>query len=297
MGELGARVALQVCVDEQVAKEFAQRWAGDAYTIVRASPDSVGLLWSTVWSGDGAHAFANLLGMQSSCWSEMERTGRDRPPFISALAQVRVDGMQASLARGLTPGTVAIAAANALKFDARLPRPAPPLGQVRDDDGAARAVVANGRFVSPRLRIEGDIPIGFDADVAQPTAEIVVRRLRPPATASLAFVPQPPTADAMDSFFQSAATSFANELGSSSLKLRAAQQTTLLGKPAQERAWDIQGTRAVLRVTLAPACGGKGYYAVLRSAVDDSSRPALDNFVSSLKASSPDDSPACAELQ
>jgi hypothetical protein len=53
----------------------------------------------------------------------------------------------------------------------------------------------------------------------------------------------------------------------------------------------------MLRVTVAAACGGKGYYALLRSGVDDSSRPALDNFARSLKASSPDDSPACAELQ
>jgi hypothetical protein len=297
MGELGARVALQVCVDEQVASEFAQHWAGDAYTIVRTSPDSLGLLWSTVWSGDSARAFSNLLGMQSSCWEEMERTGRDRPPFISALAQVRVDGKQASLARGLTPGAVAIAAANAVKFDARVPPRAPPLGQVRDDDGATRAVVANGRFVSTRLRVEGDIPIGFDADVGQPSAEIVVRRSRPQASASLVFVPQSPTTDAMDAFFQSAATTFANELGGSSLKLSALLQTTLLGKSAQERAWEVQGTRAMLRVTLAPACGGKGYYALLRSAVDESSRPALDNFARMLKASSPDDSPACAELQ
>ena len=56
-------------------------------------------------------------------------------------------------------------------------------------------------------------------------------------------------------------------------------------------------SRAVLRVTLVAACGGKGYYAVLRSATDDSSAYALEKFVGSLRASSPDESPACAELQ
>ena len=157
--------------------------------------------------------------------------------------------------------------------------------------------MADGRFVSTRLRVEGDVPPGFDADVEQPTAEIVVRRSRAQANASLLFVPEPPTPESMDGFFQNAATAFANELGGSSLKLRGALHTTFLGKPAQERAWDVQGTRAVLRVTLAPACGGKGYYAVLRSAIDDSSAFALEKFVGSLRASSPDESPACAELQ
>ena len=75
-----------------------------------------------------------------------------------------------------------------------------------------------------------------------------------------------------------------------------AQRTTLLGSSAQERAWEMDGTHALLRITLAPACGGKGYYAVLRAAADDASRSALEKFVGSLHATGPV-SPACAELQ
>ena len=70
MGELGARLALQVCVDEQVAREVAQHWAGDAYTIVRAPADAIALVWSTAWSGDSGRQFGTLLGMQSPCWQE-----------------------------------------------------------------------------------------------------------------------------------------------------------------------------------------------------------------------------------
>jgi hypothetical protein len=202
-----------------------------------------------------------------------------------------------ALARGLPVTALTAAATTASRFDARTPAPVPPLGQVREDDGASRASVADGRFVSPRLRIEGDVPPGFEADVEQPSAEIVVRRSRPPANASLLFVAESPTPDGVEAFFQNTATSFANDLGGTSLKLRAASHTTLLGKPAQERAWEVEGTRAVLRVTLAAACGGKGYYAVLRSATDDSSAYAVEKFVGSLRASSPDESPACAELQ
>ena len=248
-------------------------------------------------SGDGARQFANLLGMQSSCWEETARSRRDSGPYISALAQVRVDGSRVAVARGLPAAALSAAAVSASRFDAHVAPSVPPLGEGHDETGATQARVADGRFVSPRLRIEGDLPIGFDADVEQPSIEIVVRRTRSQASASLMFVPEPPTADTVDSFFQNAATAFANEIGGSTLKLRAALQTTFLGKPAQERAWDVQGTRAVLRVTLAPACGGKGYYAMLRSAIDDNSRLALEKFVTSLQASSPDESPACAELQ
>jgi len=53
----------------------------------------------------------------------------------------------------------------------------------------------------------------------------------------------------------------------------------------------------VLRVTVAPACGGKGYYAVLRAAADEASRAALEKFVGSLRGTDLQDSPACAELR
>ena len=192
MGELGTRLALQVCVDEQVARDFAQHWAGDAYTIVRGPQQSLALVWGTNWSADGARQFANLLGMQSPCWDEAARSHPEGYPFISAAAQVRVDAPRVALARGLPVSALGGAAASASRFDVRKPAPVAPLGQVREDEGGARASVADGRFVSPRLRIEADVPPGFDADVEQPSAEIVVRKSRPQANASLLFVPEPP---------------------------------------------------------------------------------------------------------
>ena len=110
------------------------------------------------------------------------------------------------------------------------------------------------------------------------------------------FVPETANPEAVEGFFQSAAASLASELGGSSLKLRGAQRTVLLGSSAQERAWEMDGTHALLRITLAPACGGKGYYAVLRGSADDVSRSALEKFVGSLHTTGPV-SPACAELE
>ena len=297
MGELGARLALQVCVDEDVARDFAQQWAGDAYTIVRGPLDGVSLVWSTAWSGEGAKQFGTLLGMQSPCWQEAAAAHKGKPYAISAAAEVRIDGAKVALARGLPQAALSAAAAAATRFDGK-PSPAvPPLGAIRTDDGDERGHVAEGRFVSPRLGIEADVPPGFETDVDQPAAEIVLHKPRPEAKASFLFVPEPVTPEVVDAFFQTTAASFASEVGGSSLKLRAAQRTTLLGTAAQERAWDVQETHAVLRATVVPACGGRGYYAVLRAAADEASRAALEKFVGSLRKNGADDAPACADLQ
>ena len=297
MGELGARLALQVCVDERVAGDVAQRWAGDAYTIVRGPADGVALVWSTAWSGDGARQFGTLLGMQSPCWQEAAEANRGKPYAIQAAAEVRVEGAKVALARGLPQSSLSGVAEAAARFEGKPLRAAPPLGRIAESPQEEHARVVDGRFESPRLGLQAELPPGFEADVDQPTAEIVLRKPRSPARASLLFVPEPVTPEVVEGFFETVPSAFASEVGGSSLKLRGAQRTTFLGGAAQERAWDVQGTRAVLRVTLAPACGGKGYYAVLRAAADDASRAALEKFVGSVRATHAEDSPACAELQ
>jgi hypothetical protein len=297
MGELGTRLALQVCVDGQVARDFAQHWSGDAYTVVRGPLDGVSLVWSTAWSGDGARQFGTLLGMQSPCWQEAAEAHRGKPYAIAAGAEVRVDGAKVALARGFPQALLSAAATGATRFEAKSPGPMAPLGEIPADAQSERARIVDGRFVSARLGVEADVPPGFEADLDQPAAEIVLRKPLPEARASLVFVPEAVTPELVDAFFQTTATAFANEVGSSSLKLRANQRTTLLGSAAQERAWNLEGTGAVLRVTVAPACGGRGSYAVLRAAADEASRSALEKFVRSLRANGAEDSPACAELQ
>jgi hypothetical protein len=297
MGELGTRLALQVCVDERVASDIAQHWAGDAYTVVRGPVDGVSLVWSTAWSGDGARQFGTLLGMQSPCWQEAAEANRGKPYAIAAGAEVRVDGAKVALARGLAQSLLSAAATAATRFEAKPPAAVASLGALPAEAQSERARVVDGRFVSGRLGVEADVPPGFEADLDQPEAEIVVKRARPEARASLLFVPEAVTPEVVDTFFQTTATAFANQVGGSSLKLRGAQRTTLLGSAAQERAWNVEGTGAVLRVTLAPACGGRGYYAVLRAAADEASRSALERFVGSLRANGAADSPACADLQ
>ena len=89
----------------------------------------------------------------------------------------------------------------------------------------------------------------------------------------------------------------ATQIGGTTVQLKGAQQTTLLGGTAQERSWEVPGTRMQVRVTLAPACGGKAFYAVMRAAADEAPRKQLEKFVSSLRVLGNGSSPACEELE
>jgi hypothetical protein len=81
------------------------------------------------------------------------------------------------------------------------------------------------------------------------------------------------------------------------VRAKGTQQTMLLGTAAQERSWEVPGTPMLVRITLAPACGGKAFYAVMRAAADDGPRNQLEKFVSSLHFLGDDPSPACEELE
>jgi hypothetical protein len=101
----------------------------------------------------------------------------------------------------------------------------------------------------------------------------------------------------VNGFFESTAMELATQLGGTTVQLRGAQQTMLLGGSAQERSWEVPGTRMLVRVTLAPACGGKAFYAVMRAAADEAPRKELEKFVSSLHFLGDGPSPACEELE
>jgi hypothetical protein len=262
---------------------------------VRMQGDSIGVLWSTQWAGE-AKTFANLVGMQAPCWAETAGTGKGGW-HISADADVEVEGSKAGVARGVGQLAVRAAATSALAFVARIPPPSPPLGAVAETAAAEKGHVTDGKFVDPRLALEADVPSGFDADVEQPETELLLRKPRPPAVAALSFVAEPVTPDGVDGFFQSAAAVFATRIGGTTLKLRDTAKTTLLGKPAQERSWDVDGTFAVVRITVAPACEGRAFYAVLRAAASGQADKQLEGFVGSLRHNSRGPSPACAELQ
>ena len=293
MGEVGARLALSACVEDKVARDLVSAWSGDAYTIVRTAAGKLALIWSTSWS-DGAQSFANLLKMQTPCWQDAARLPEQE---ISADAEIRIDGPRVGLARGLSRFALETAATSAATFAGLAPAPTPPLGKVKPAAAAEKGRIEEGRFLDPRLRIEGDLPEGFDADVKQPQQEIVLRKERPTAVATVSFVPEAASPETVNGFFEATATALATQIGGTTVQLKGAQQTTLLGGTAQERSWEVPGTRMQVRVTLAPACGGKAFYAVMRAAADEAPRKQLEKFVSSLRVLGNGSSPACEELE
>jgi hypothetical protein len=182
-------------------------------------------------------------------------------------------------------------------FAGLAPAPTPPLGKVKPPAAAEKGRIEEGRFLDPRLRIEADLPEGFDADLKQPQQEIVLRKEQPTAVATVSFVPEAAAPETVNGFFEATAMALATQLGGTSVQLKGAQQTTLLGGAAQERSWEVPGTRMLVRVTLAPACGGKAFYAVMRAAADEVPRKQLEKFVSSLHFLGDGPSPACEELE
>lgn len=71
MGELGARLALETCLDPEVGRDFVQSWAGDAFLIYELHGHAE-LIWESAWKGDVSENLANLLRLLAPCWSEQK---------------------------------------------------------------------------------------------------------------------------------------------------------------------------------------------------------------------------------
>src|SRR5207248_6863769 len=96
MGELGTRVALEVCADRTVVRDFAPRWAGDAYAIVEAAGHKLPLLWTIAWSGNTAANVANVMRLLLPCWEDQANAAKS----IAPQAKVDSAGDLVAVARG-----------------------------------------------------------------------------------------------------------------------------------------------------------------------------------------------------
>jgi hypothetical protein len=68
LGELQTGVYLAQCMNEAVARQTAQGWGGDAYTVVADDGGNPSTLWSTVWdSEDAAVRFESALRAREHC--------------------------------------------------------------------------------------------------------------------------------------------------------------------------------------------------------------------------------------
>ncbi|MCA1829222.1 MAG: hypothetical protein LC689_20045 [Myxococcales bacterium] len=282
MGELGSRIALEVCVDKSVVKDFAPRWLGDAYVVAEGPNRALTLLWTSAWSGEAAAHVANLLQLEQPCWEEAGQTAPSKSGsrgIVTALAHGAID-LDAALSRQLA-------------LRPQLPQPAPPLGDLPPPPVVGPARIEAGHFVSPRLALEGTVPDGYQPDQGNPVAELSIRRAND-GQAALSFVPEPLAGDALETFFDAASSQIATAQGGH-LVFAGATQHKLAGAAAEERSWTMQGNRGTVRIDVAPFCDGKAAITLLRFESGEGATAALQRFADSIKSTGP--AAACADLE
>ena len=282
MGELGARVALEICVDRAVVKDFVQRWEGDAYTIVADSKGALSLFWTSVWSGDGGRSIANLLQLEQPCWEESGLAG---------IAKIASAGAVVAVSRG----TVDLDAAQArqLTVHAKPPPPSPPLGNVPAPPPPPPAHLVDGKLVSAQLALQGEVPAHYAQDTSDP-GDLAIRREQA-GSASLSLVAEPLGDEALETFFERSSARIATAQGGRLSLLESRKRALLGAAEAWERTWAIEGTGTKLRIDLAPACGGKATLALIRIENGRGAQEALERFALSLKSTGA--APACVELE
>ena len=292
MGELGTRIALESCVDKEVARDLISKWAGDAYTIVDGGKGALSLLWTTAWSGGGAGTVANVMKLMQPCWQDPAASGPN-PQGWTIAPSARSGGSEELVA--VARGSIDLEAAVSRQLAVRvvMPKPSPPLGEVPEPKPVPPVRVEEGRFVSARLALAGEVPEGYEADAGNPAAELAIKK-GGAGGATLSLVPETLKGESLDAFFQAASAQIAAAQGGHLTFLGKAQRT-LAGVPAEERTWAVEDAGVQLRIAVAPFCGGRASLTVLRLESGVTARTTLDRFVSSIRPTG-SAAPACAEL-
>jgi len=137
------------------------------------------------------------------------------------------------------------------------------------------------------------VPEGFEADSSNPVAEVAIKKSGT-GGATVSFVPETLTGDALDAFFQTASAQIAAAQGGQLTYIGKAQRS-LAGAPAEQRSWAVENAGMQLRIEVAPYCGGKAALTLLRLEGGAAARLTLDQFEASIRQTG--SAPACAELE
>ncbi|MGZ6123911.1 MAG: hypothetical protein ACXWLR_03070, partial [Myxococcales bacterium] len=173
------------------------------------------------------------------------------------------------------------------------PPPSPPVGNAPPPPSVPPARIEDGRFVSARLALSGEVPEGYEADSSNPVAELAIKKTGA-GGATLSFVPESLAGEALDAFFQAASAQIAASQGGH-LTFLGKSKRTLAGASAEERSWAVENAGLQLRIAVAPYCAGKAALTVLRLESGVTSHAALERFLDSIRTAGA--SPACVELE
>ncbi len=305
LGELGTRALLEICLPYAGAKAAAEGWGGDAYAVVETSGGALALLWSTVWDSEAqAMRFERALRAQVACW----------PPEPTAAAQAtrwwipngqRIErvGTRVSLVRGLDESArVAQAGVLLALVDAPLPA-APPLGELTlapptplaGERPEERGQIVDGRYRSERLGVAAQLPAGFEASVAEPGFDLILKRAQPSrAFALFNFAPTRLSPEFEEQFFAAFPEQFA--VGGVGPKEQDRGRGRVAFGEGSERSWSFPGRPLRVRASLMPVCNGRATMIFAQIWEDPAGSTVLDQWLSSFEAigGTP---PACRDLK
>ena len=235
---------------------------------------------------------SNVMKLVQPCWQD-QAAGGPNPLGWSIGAQSKIAGSTELVA--VARGNIDLDAAVSRQLALRLVRPSamPPFANVLPPPSVGATRVDGGRFVSPRLALAGEVPEGFEADSSNPVAEVAIKKSGT-GGATVSFVPEPLTGDALDAFFQTASAQIAAAQGGQLTYIGKAQRS-LAGAPAEQRSWAVENAGMQLRIEVAPYCGGKAALTLLRLEGGAAARLTLDQFEASIRQTG--SAPACAELE
>jgi hypothetical protein len=259
LGELGARLAFEACLDPAAIGDVVPSLAGDAYSIYERH-GHVELLWASAWSEDAAQSAVNLLHLLTPCWSEQRGVAQEAR-IARKSAMVAVVRGDVDLAPLLAPIMIA-------------PR--------KSEAPAAALRVDGSRFVSAKLGVSGTIPEGSLRRESREELSIE----RNGSTATLMFVPSRLDDAGIERLAQKTAPD-------APLAYAGSADRSIAGQAAHERSFTLEGTGAMLRIDAIPWCGGKATLAVVRVEKSETNLPSL------LDSLQPTESAplACAQVQ
>src|SRR6266446_10562222 len=262
MGELGTRVALESCVDKEVAREFAPRWVGDAYAVVEGpAKGALSLLWTTVWDPGLGKSVSNVMKLVQPCWQEQAAGGPNPLGWsMDGASKIAASGDLIAVARGSID--LGSAVSRQLSLRVAPPPPAPPFATVATAPAVARVRFDGSKFVSSRLALSGEVPEGYENDPSNPVAELAIKKAGA-GGAALSFVAEPLIGESLNAFFQAASSQIASANGGYMVYVGKSQRM-LAGAPAEQRSWTVENTGVELRIDVAPYCGGKAALTLLR---------------------------------
>ena len=284
LGELQTAAYLGECLDARRARQTAEGWGGDAYTVILDEQGRVAVLWATAWdTPESAARFESALRAREGCATAgAPRTLRrdekvavvDAPPDMPYDLEDLLARVQPALPRAPPLGDIALRV---------VPAPEPRF--------LHRGEISGDLFVSKQLGIELRIPAGMEADVPTSGLELTFHKAR--RSAALGYVFDPVSATEERDLAKKLATSILPATPSFVLEQEGYVIRLPIGLADVEQVRTPEGN--LLLAAFVPVCDGEATLVLVSASTFELITDATDAWFDGVRVT--DDSPACAYLQ